>query len=194
MKTQINTTRPHVRTMWVVHAALMATAAFWLFAGEAHAQVSFAAEGRVGVTVPQGDLSDRGAETGITLGAELQGNFHPNLTAYLGLSRHAFGCESGCALGSNPTSTGLGAGLKYLFHSPGDVHVWGRGGIIADRLSAHGLTNDRGLGFEVGMGADLPVASRLYLVPSLGFTSHDVGSTFTARFFTLGVGAHYHIN
>ena len=156
--------------------------------------MSFAIEGRAGVTLPQGDLADAGAESGLTVGAELLATFNPNLTAYLGLHRHAFSCEGSCTIGSSPTSTGIGAGLKYIFHSPGDAHVWGRGGLVANALGSDNGSSDRKIGFEAGFGADLPIAERLSLVPNVGYLSHDAGGDFTVSFFTLGVGFHYHLN
>ncbi len=194
MDTQIDTRPTRARAVWMP-VILLATGALWLLAGqEAHAQVGFAVEGRGGVTFPQGDLSDAGAEAGLSLGAELQANFHRNVTAYVGFHRNSFNCDNGCTtLGDDPRSTGLGAGLKYIFHSPGDIHVWGRGGIVADKLASDSGSGDREIGFELGLGGDMPIAPRLYLVPNIGFTSYDAGGGFTASFFTLGVGLHYHI-
>lgn len=195
MKTSLNTVPTKLGRLWLPTIAL-AIASLWLFAGEAHAQAGLAAEGRVGVTYPQGDLSDHEAEAGLSLGAELQVNFHPRLTAYLGFHRHSFNCDNGCGdLGDNPRSTGGGAGVKYIFHNPGDVLVWGRGGIVANTFGTDDGTGDREIGFELGVGADLPVAHRLYLVPNIGFVSHETGGSVLdkANFFTLGVGVHYHL-
>jgi len=178
----------------VIGAALLATGTLGLAPGEAQAQLGFAAEGRVGVTVPQGDLSDVGAETGLGFGAELQVNFHPRATVYAGVYRHQFGCEDSCSLGDDPTSTGLSAGLKYIVHNPGDVAVWGRGGVVYNDLDLGSSSTDREIGFELGVGADMPIAERIYLVPHLGYISHAAGDNFTASFFTLGLGIHYHIN
>ena len=184
------------RGAWLPAIAL-AAASFFLVTGEAQAQMGLGAEGRVGVTFPQGDLSDGGAEAGLSFGAELQANFHPRMTAYVGLQRHSFNCENGCTLGDNPRSQGIGAGLKYIVHSPGDVLGWVRGGVVAHTYSTDDRTGDREIGFELGVGADLPVAERLYLVPNIGFVSHNAGSGFgsfsKANFFTLGVGVHYHL-
>lgn len=160
----------------------------------ASAQVGFAGEGRIGVTFPTGDLSDAGAEAGLTVGAELQANFHTNLTAYLGLHRHGFSCDDDCDLGDSPRSTGLNAGLKYIFPSPQDALIWGRGGIVANQLSSDDISSSRSIGLEVGAGIDMPVAPNVYLVPSLGFVRHGAGSNFTASFLTFGVGLHYHFN
>lgn len=193
MDTQTKNGRPRLRAWWMP-LILLATGALWLFAGqEAQAQVGLAVEGRGGVTFPQGDLSDAGAEAGLSLGAELQANFHRNLTAYLGIHRNSFNCDDGCTLGSDPRSTGIAAGLKYIFHSPGDIHVWGRGGVVADKLESDTGSGDREIGFEVGLGGDMPIAERLSLVPNIGFTSYDADNSFTASFFTLGIGLHYHI-
>ena len=194
MKTYVTKSGPTKLDRVRLPAVALMIAAFWLFAGEAHAQMGLAAEGRVGVTLPQGDLSDAGAEAGLSFGAELQANFHRNLTAYLGLHRHSFNCDNGCGdLGDSPRSTGIGAGVKYIFHRPGDVLAWGRGGIVANTFGTDAGSGDREIGFELGVGADLPVAHRLYLVPNLGFISHDTGSGSDAQFFTLGLGVHYHL-
>ena len=192
--TQTKNGRTRFKALWMP-VILLATGALWLLAGqEAHAQRGFAVEGRGGVTFPQGDLSDVGAEAGLSLGAELQANFHRNVTAYLGIHRNSFNCDNACTtLGDDPHSTGIAAGLKYIFHSPGDIHVWGRGGIVADKLESDLRSGDREIGFELGLGGDMPIAQRLFLVPNIGFTSYDAGGGFTASFFTLGVGLHYHI-
>ncbi len=192
MKTHIKSDPTTVNRVWLPAIAL-AIASFWLLPGEAMAQMGLAAEGRVGVTMPQGDLSDAGAEAGLSFGAELQATFRPNLTAYVGLHRYTFNCENGCALGDNPRSTGVGAGLKYIVHSPGDAFAWGRGGIVANTFGTDEGSGDREIGFELGVGVDFPVAERLYLVPNIGFISHNVGNGFDARFFTLGLGVHYHL-
>jgi hypothetical protein len=159
---------------------------------DASAQVGFAGEGRVGVTFPAGDLSSEGAEAGLSVGAELQMNFQRNLTAYVGLHRHGFACDSDCDVGRNPRSTGLNAGLKLILPSPPDALIWGRGGVVANQLTTDNDSGSREIGYELGAGIDMPVAPRLYLVPNLGLVSHSAGSDFTARYFTFGVGAHYH--
>jgi len=196
MKTQ-GTTKHRFTSMGKaarIGVVLLAAGTLGLAPGEAQAQLGFAVEGRAGVTMPQGDLSDVGAETGLGYGAELQVNFHPRATVYAGVHRHQFGCEDGCSLGGDPTSTGLSAGLKYIVHNPGDVVVWGRGGVVYNALDFGNSSNDREIGFEVGFGADMPIAERIYLVPHLGYISHAAGNNFTASFFTLGLGIHYHIN
>jgi hypothetical protein len=173
---------------------LLAAGALWLLAPQhTQAQLGIAVEGRGGVTFPIGDLQDAGAESGLSLGAELQVNFSPNLTAYVGIHRNSFNCEDDCSLGPSPRSTGLGAGLKYILHNPGDILVWARGGVVADKFETDNGSGDREIGFELGVGGDMPIGSRLYLVPNIGFTSYGLGDDFTASFFTLGIGVHFHI-
>lgn len=158
----------------------------------AEAQLEFGAEGKAGVTFPTGDLSDAGAEAGLALGAELIVNFRPNLSAYVGLNRHGFSCESDCNVGDSPRSSGLGAGLKFVFPSPPDALLWGRAGIVAHSLATDDGSGDRNIGFEGGAGFDMPIRDRLFLSPHLSFITHDVGGGASATYFNFGVGAHYH--
>jgi hypothetical protein len=162
--------------------------------GLAQAQMQVSGEGRVGVTFPTGDLSSDGAEAGLGLGAELMFSFQRNLSAYVGLHRYGFACDSDCEVGRNPRSTGVGAGLKVILPSPPDALIWARGGIVANRLATDDGAGERNVGFELGTGVDMPVAPRLYLVPNLGFVSHDAGGGTTASFLTFGLGLHYHFN
>lgn len=174
--------------------ALFLAGLFALGAQDARAQMQVSVEPRAGVTFPLGDLSDAGADAGLALGAELMLTFQRNLTAYVGLQRHSFNCDSDCTLGSNPRSSGLGAGLKYILPSPPDALIWGRAGILAHQLSADEGSGDRNLGFEVSAGVDMPVAQRLYLTPHLGLLTHDAGAGFQATWVNFGVGFHYHFH
>jgi hypothetical protein len=157
-------------------------------------QVGVAGEGRVGVTLPMGDLSDADAEAGLALGLELMLNFQRNVTAYVGFNRHGFSCDRDCGLGSGLRSTGFGAGIKYIFPSPADALVWGRGGVIAHQLSSDEVSGDRNLGFELGAGIDMPVGDRFYLVPHLGVLTHSLEGDARATYLNFGLGLHYHFN
>lgn len=190
----VSMTRPSPSSAWGRSILLLTAGVIWLLAGQdAHAQMGIGVEARAGVALPLGDLSDAGAEAGLSLGAELHLNVHRNVTAYAGIHQNRFSCDDGCTLGADPRSTGLAAGLKYIFHSPGNILVWGRGGIVADTFETDAGSSDRKIGIELGVGSDMPIASRLYLVPNIGFTRYDTGDDVTASFFTLGIGMHYHI-
>jgi len=156
------------------------------------AQMHVSGEGRAGVTFPVGDLSDAGAEAGLALGAELMLTFRRNMTAYVGLQRHGFSCDSDCDLGGSLASTGLGAGLKYIFPSPPDALIWGRAGLLAHQLSGDDFSGSRNLGFEVSGGVDMPVRDRLSFVPHIGVLTHDAGGNLRATWVNFGVGLHYH--
>lgn len=191
MKTQTMTFRSDPIIRWFAATLFLALSVLWILAAEVHGQIGLGVEGRAGVTFPQGDLSDAGAEAGLSYGAELQANVQRNLAAYVGFHRHAFNCEDECTLGNDPRSTGIAAGLKYILHAPGDALAWARGGLVANTFDSDTRSSDREFGFELGVGADLPIAARLSLVPNIGFISHTAGSGLKANFFTLGIGAHY---
>jgi len=193
MTTRLQTIRTRTMTRWLPASAILAFSALWIFAAEAQAQVGIGVEARAGATFPQGDLSDAGAEAGLSFGAELHVNFQRNLTAYAGFHRHAFNCDDGCTLGDDPRSTGVAAGLKYIIHAPGDALAWARGGVVANTFESSLGSSDREIGFELGVGADMPIGARLYLVPNIGFISHSTGNSVKANFFTLGLGAHVHL-
>ena len=177
----------------MVLALVLLAGVLLLQADDAQAQIPISAEARAGVTFPTGDLSDAGAEAGLSLGAELMLTPRRNLTVYGGIQRHGFSCDSDCDLGSSVRSSGVNAGLKYIFPSPPDALIWGRGGIVAYRLSSSEISGSRNIGFELGAGIDMPVGDRLYLVPHVGFVSHDAGGDGQANWINFGLGGHYHI-
>lgn len=171
----------------------LAAGALLLSGTALEAQMGIGVEGRTGVTFPQGDLADFGGEAGLSLGAELHLNFN-RITVYGGYHRHAFSCDDGCNMGSNPRSEGLNAGLKISVHNPGDTNLWARGGIVSNKTETDAGANNRELGYEVGLGADVPIANRISLVPFAGYISHKASETFKPQFFTLGLGLNLHIN
>ncbi|MEX2527306.1 MAG: outer membrane beta-barrel protein [Gemmatimonadota bacterium] len=172
----------------------LAAGMFFLSSAALEAQIGLAVEGRTGVTFPQGDLSDFGGEAGLSLGAEVQVNLHQHFTVYGGFYRHGFSCETACTMGSDPRSVGLNGGLKVNLHNPGDVNLWARGGVVSNKMETDAGANNRELGYELGLGADVPIASRIALVPHVGYISHKASESFRPQFFTLGLGIHFHIN
>ena len=180
----------HRFAVWAVPALVLALVGA---PSAAQAQTPISVEVRPGVTLPVSDLSDSGSEAGLSIGGEAMLTFRRNLTAYVGASRHGFSCPNGCAIGDNPRSTGLNAGLKYILYNPGDAHLWTRGGVVAHELTTDEGSSSRELGFEVGTGVDMPIRNNLYVVPSLGFVSHSTGGDFSATYVTFGAGIHYHV-
>jgi hypothetical protein len=163
-------------------------------ASEAAAQASrWSFEGRLNVTMPVGDLSDAGAESGLGLGADVFYTFMRNMSAYAGLSRHAFNCEgAGC---DDVTSSGLQGGVKLLFGAERRAMPWARGGIMLHKADFDGDESDLTLGAELGGGIDLMLSPRFALAPSLRFHTYPAG--FAVReldmsYFTISLGAHFH--
>jgi len=152
----------------------------------------WSAEGRLNVTVPTGDLSDMQAESGLGVGADVFYTFIPNMSAFAGLSRHAFNC-TGCP---DITSTGLDAGVKFVFGSTRRAMPWARGGIMLHKADFGDVESDRTLGAEIGAGIDLRVADRLYIVPALRFHTYPAdlpgGSEVDMKYLTIGLGGHVH--
>lgn len=155
------------------------------------AQLGLSAEARVGATVPVGDFTDANQETGLGIGAELGLHFNPTFSGYLSFSRHAFGCEDSCALGDEPRSTGVGAGVRVAFPSPADALLWTRAGVTGRRWSGGPVEGDTEWGFELGAGIDLLVARDIFVVPHVAYVSHDAPQGFRASYLSLGAGLHY---
>lgn len=173
--------------------AFVAGALLLADARPAQAQIGVSAEGRLGVTVPLGQLSDDDQEPGLGGGAEVLFHFNPTFGAYLGGSRHSFQCGSQCVLGETPHSTGMSAGIRFTFPSPADALLWTRAGISGRRLGGGVAPGGTHLGWEVGAGIDMLVSRQVYVVPHLGYTSHDAGEGLTASYLTFGAGLHYRL-
>jgi hypothetical protein len=148
-------------------------------------------EGRVGVAIPTGDLSDADAGAGLALGADFMYTFAPTLTGYLGISRHMFSCD-GC---DEITAGGFQVGLKFLLARQGGALPWLRGGLLGQTLDT-GSTSDLGLGFEAGAGLDIPVTHRFSVAPALNYRMFSPGGTgfddFSANWIAITLGGHLH--
>lgn len=161
--------------------------------GNAEAQLGVAAEGRLGVTVPLGQLSDDDQDPGVGGGAEVFLNLNPTFGLYLAGSRHSFQCASTCLLGETPRSTGMSAGIKLTIPSPADALLWMRAGLSGRRFSGGGAPPETHLGYELGAGIDMLIGRQIYVVPHLGYTSHDAHEGLRASYLTFGAGLHYRL-
>lgn len=149
----------------------------------------FSVEGRLGATVPSGDLSDIDQTAGLGLAAELMYSMQTNFTIYGGFSHHRFTCDD---CDENVTSTGVQAGGKYLFGSNVDAMPWIRGGLMLHRPEGEGGTGDWGAGLDAGVGIDWNVGPAFYLVPALRFNTYS-SDDFNLRYLTIDLGAHFHL-
>jgi hypothetical protein len=181
----------HARTLSFVLAAV------WLCLGAVgvSAQTNrLSLEGRIGATIPTGDLSDGDAGVGLALAAEAQYSFSPVLTGYFGVSRDAFSCDDDdfCR---DAASSGIQGGLKFLLARDGARLPWVRLGLIGQSLDLGANESDLGLGFEVGGGVDIDVSPRFAVVPGIHFRSYsadfDPGDV-DVRYFVLSLGGHIH--
>lgn len=148
-----------------------------------------ALEGRLGATMPVGDLSDLDQTAGLAFSAEIQYNVKRNLTLYGGLGHHRFTCD-GC---DDPYSTtGLVGGAKLILGADGGALPWIRGGLMVHRPSVDGDAGDWGVGLDSGVGIDWSVAPRIYLVPALRFNTYTSGNVGLS-YFTIDLGVHLHL-
>lgn len=171
----------------IIGSAALAAACSVLLPGEASAQ--WALEGRLGATMPTGDLSDLEQTAGLGVAAELMYTFQRNLSVYGGVGHHRFTCD-GCD--DDFSTTGLASGLKYILSSTSDALPWVRGGLMLHRPEVDGDTGDWGLGVDAGVGLDWHVAPSFYLVPALRFNSYG-SENLTLSYFMIDLGAHIHL-
>lgn len=182
------TTRPsHTRSMTAF--ALAAAAALALGASPAEAQWSV--EGRLGATLPTGDLTDASLNQtgGLAVSGDLMYTFRPNVTFYGGVGHHRFNCDD-CA--TDLTSTGLDAGLKYLFGPSDGAMPWIRAGLLVHKPEVEGGDGEWGFGLDSGIGIDWSVSEQLTLVPALRYDTYEAEEV-TFSWFTIDLGAHLHL-
>ncbi len=175
----------------ILAIALLATFLIFVPSQDAAAQVAVSGDARVGITFPLGDLAGDELEAGLGLG--LSGNVHlrSDLRLYTGLNHHSFRCAEGCfQLGTNPSSTGLSAGLQYRFLSPQEATWWVRAGGVAHRFSSDVVSGDWNVGLEASAGIDMPLGDTYQLTPHVGIVNHGLPSGLTAQYLTFGLGLH----
>lgn len=153
-------------------------------------------EGRLGLTLPTGDLSDAGGSSGLALGADVMYTFTPTLTGYAGISRDMFSCDDDEGCDDDFTSGGFQAGLKFLLARDGNALPWVRAGLLGHSLEVGDNDSDLGLGFEVGGGIDLGLTSRFSVVPALHFRSYspdfEGDGDLSVNWLALTLGGHLH--
>jgi hypothetical protein len=178
--------KSHIRNSLVRPLTL---AAALVLAVPAASQAQLSIEGRLGATLPTGDLSDIDQTAGLGLAAELMYSVQTNFTIYGGVGHHRFTCDD---CDTDVTSTGIQAGGKYLFGSNTDAMPWVRGGLMLHRPDFDGDTGDWGAGLDAGVGIDWNVGPAFYLVPALRFNTYS-SEDFNLRYLTIDLGAHFHL-
>lgn len=181
-----------MRYTGIVLAVLVASAT--IAAPVAAQQRRVSLEGRLGTTIPVGELADRGAESGLLVEGELIYTPSANLSVFGGLGLHAFNCEDEDC--EEFSSRGLHAGIKYLFARSGTATPWLRGGLLLHE--AESGSEDAGLaaGIEAGGGIDLALTPRFTLAPAVRYHHYnaDFGRTEVGMsWLSFSLGAHFHL-
>ncbi len=173
------------------------------------AQSGPAVEIRGGLNLPLGEFSDSpgvAAESDAGFAVDLIVPVNPRFSAYGGVARDLFGCE-GCGGSDKLRTTGLEAGVKFLFRREGSVLPWVRAGAVYHKLTIHiaGVEGDSdwGLGFQAAAGADIPLGEVLSFSPALRYQTYAAefqpfGLDFLASrndvsFLSLDFGVHIHL-
>jgi len=173
------------------------------------AQSRPAVEIRGGLNLPVGDFSDPpgvAAESDAGFAADLIVPVNPRFSVYGGIGRELFGCD-GCGGNDKLRTTGLEAGLKFLFRREGSVLPWLKAGAIYHKMTIRvdGVEGDSdwGLGFQAAAGADIPLGAVLSFSPALRYQTYTAkfqpfGLDFLAprndvSFLSLDLGLHIHL-
>ncbi len=182
-------------SFWAIGALLGASLLWVPSDAEAQAPGRISVEGRPGITLPTGDLSNLGGGSGFSLGADVMLSLNRTVTGYFGVSHDQFSCAASEPCEGELNSGGFQAGLKALFRRDGAALPWARAGLLGHSLDTGDGSSDLGLGVELGAGFDLDVTPHFALVPAVGFRtfSADIDRrSLTASWFTVSLGAHLH--
>lgn len=175
--------------MKLTHKAGAALAIAALMLAPRAADAQWSVEGRLGATLPTGDLSDDLNQTGgLAIAGDLMYTLNTNFTVYGGVGHHRFSCD-GCA--ADVTTTGLDGGVKLLFGSDRRAMPWVRAGLLLHKPESEGFEGDWGLGLDSGVGIDWAVSDELTLVPAIRYDSYSPDGA-SLSWFTIDLGAHFH--
>lgn len=154
----------------------------------ATAQLSL--EGRVGSSIPTGDLADDAGlnqTAGLSFAAEGMLSLSERATAYAGVSRHAFNCDE-CSV--DVSTMGFNTGVKLILGS-GNALPWVRGGLMIHKPEVGDVDGDWEVGFDTGVGVDWRINPSFSIVPAARFNSYSSGDA-SITFATLDLGLHFH--
>lgn len=196
------------KPLFVLTAALVAGSAL-LPAGAAGQGISL--ELRGSLQKPMGSFDDV-ADGNAGYGAAAFFNVSPNLSLYGGWAKESFGCQGGCE-NAGYESEGFEGGVKFIVTRVGGVQPWLKGGPVYHRFEVESgnddgpedddldIVSDRALGFQIGVGADIPLGMVLSFSPALRYQKYSaefpiIEGVATAErdvgFLALDLGAHIH--
>jgi len=184
--------------------AAFASVAVALALGAADAQaqlpIPLSVEGRLDYAVPVSDFDDA-VDEGISWGAGVSLGVSPGVGVYGTYSQTEFAIEDmdDVEVQDAGFSVGLTAALPMMGTG---ISPWVGAGLVIHQFEFDGEGNDEDedgidedLGFEVGGGLAIPLASNIRLTPGIGYRQYGVdagtllGTTeFDVQYFTPGVG------
>ncbi len=143
----------------------------------------WAVEVRGGGAVGSYTATDAGLDVvpQLSFGATVERRLMPMLSAYVGFSRSAFGCEEGLCTGRDVTLTSqaITVGGRYALGP-----VWGRAGLAMGTLQvasdAQTETHDMALGWDLAAGASVPLAPGFSVRPGITYVRHGAGDGHVA--------------
>jgi opacity protein-like surface antigen len=175
--------------------AMFALAGVAVFAtvGTASAQLPISVEVRADAAIPTGDFADA-VDAAPSFGVNAALGLARGFAVYGGYSRTAFELQD---LDEEAVDQGFSAGVTLGIPAArlGVQPYIGAGVLIHDLKIEDGPDLDSDLGFEVGAGVALPIASNVRLTPGIGYRRYStelpalLGSVKTdVQYFTAGVG------
>ncbi|MEZ4416675.1 MAG: outer membrane beta-barrel protein [Gemmatimonadota bacterium] len=153
-------------------------------------------EGRLGATLPTGDIGDNDETAGLSGAVDLLYSVSNAASLYGGVRAYRFNCD-GPECVDDRNGKGLGAGVKFVFAREARALPWVRGGVIYDQAAISGSDSDWAPGFEVGAGIDLDLSPRFALVPAVRYYGYRAEfaqpeDDADMRYFVIDLGAHLH--
>ena len=118
---------------------------------------------------------------GWTGSADMYWTFAKRGAAYIGWNQAGFKCKAElCGTNGNIWSAGPEMGFKFSVSNSRSFNPWVRAGLLAHKAKfKEGKVieenSTRSPGFEVGVGSDLQMGSRLSLVPAFRFYRYNAG-------------------
>lgn len=145
---------------------------------------------RAGGAVGNYTATDAGLELvpGPSFGALVEARLTGPVSGYVGFTRSTFGCDDALCTGRDVTLTsqGLVLGARWIRGL-----FWGRAGLSFQALNVtsdvQDETSDLGIGWDLGVGAQIPLGRGVRLRPGLTYLRHDAPTDVDGHVAVLGL-------
>lgn len=169
---------------------LLAAALFVAGAASPAAGQRLDLELRAGGAVGNYTATDAGLEfvPGPSFGALVEVGLTGPVSGYVGFTRSTFGCDEALCTGRDVTLTsqGLVLGARWT-----EGLFWGRAGLSLQALNVtsevQDETSDPGIGWDLGVGAQIPLGRGVRLRPGLSYLRHDAPTDVDGHVAVLGL-------